>query len=446
MITSIYNNSTSVHANERNSLRQWRAAGDAQIGQNRKYRGRSRCAAGPSPAPRFHVTLHARTCLRVCVCTRASKPAVFVGRSGLIFALASSKICASFPPLLYCPTNAASAVEIRVYMLLRVCGIRSVLLLVFCRAFSKEALTAGAQPMKSSTLPDVQNFLDELDSIVHEIVSGKHIQMSTDVEHAVYETTPQVGEPTDDQKGGLAPSTNCSVPSRRSSPDSFENMYDGLENLLEAMGYTVVYKRGVQKMSSLDKAMVAEFQKQTALQINQLDIDNILRYIRTFKDDARLSPHTMASVLAKIANTLARHYDKWEYAIKFCIEAHECFKNTLDESVELKVDQARNLCIGSMCNNNLGWHSAAYGWAQTTQEILCECMAITSEDTEVLKKVAWIQNQCGISYYTYGTEHSKQLGIAYLNTAHSVYKSLQDVESMEKVRANILSTCSKTEN
>jgi hypothetical protein len=82
MITSIYNNSTSVHANERNSLRQWRAAGDAQIGQNRKYRGRSRCAAGPSPAPRFHVTLHARTCLRVCACTRASKPAVFVGRSG----------------------------------------------------------------------------------------------------------------------------------------------------------------------------------------------------------------------------------------------------------------------------------------------------------------------------------------------------------------------------
>lgn len=288
--------------------------------------------------------------------------------------------------------------------------------------------------------------LKKSSAVMHEIVSDKHIQMSTDVEHAVYETTPQVGEPTDDQKGGLAPSTNCSVPSRRSSPDSFENMYDGLENLLEAMGYTVVYKRGVQKMSSLDKAMVAEFQKQTALQINQLDIDNTLRYIRTFKDDARLSPHTMASVLAKIANTLARHYDKWEYAIKFCVEAHECFKNTLDESVELKVDQARNLCIGSMCNNNLGWHSAAYGWAQKTQEILCKCMAITSEDTEVLKKVAWIQNQCGISYYTYGTEHSKELGIAYLNTAHSVYKSLQDVESMEKVRANILSTCSETEN
>ena len=308
-------------------------------------------------------------------------------------------------------------------MLLRVCGIRSVLPLVFCRAFSKEAFTPGAQPMGSLIRPDVQEFLDQLDVIVLEIMAGKHIQNSTDVVDA--------------------------VPRRMSSPDSFQKMqkmYDGLKTLLEGMGYIVVHKPPVQQISSMHDALIAGLQKQTTLKINELDIDNTLSYIRNCKDDPRLSPCTMASVLAKIADTLARHYHEWNYAIKFCVEAHGCFKNTLDESVKLQVDKARNMGIGSMCNERLGWNSAAYEWAKRAQQILCECMAITSEDTEVLKKVAWIQNQCGIAYYKYATEHSKALGIAYLNTAYSVYNRLQDVESMKQVHENILFTCSETEN
>ena len=177
---------------------------------------------------------------------------------------------------------------------------------------------AGAQPMQSCIVSDAANFLLELD----EIVAGKHIEMSIDVEHEVYEITPQAAEPTDDQKGGLAPLTNCSILSRTSSANSVQNMYDGLKTLHELWD-AQLYKPGSQEMSYA-QCLVAGPQKQTTLEIKQLDIDNTLRYIQKFKDDRRLSPYTMANVLAKIANTLARHHDEWKYAIKFCSQAHEC--------------------------------------------------------------------------------------------------------------------------
>lgn len=313
-----------------------------------------------------------------------------------------------------------------------------------------QALRADVAEAKNvyTTLGKRMDVLDlkKSSAVMDEIVSGKHIRKSTDVEDEVCESTAQAGEPTVDQKGDVAPLTNCCKPSLWSPPDSFDYMYDGLETLLKAMGYTVLCKPGGREMSSLDDALLASIQKQTALRVNDLDIDKTLQYIREFKDDARLSPHTMARVLAKIADTLARHYHECKNAIKFCLQAHDYFKNTHDESVELKVDQARNLCIGSMCQINLGWPCYAYGWAQKAQEILCSCMATTCEDTKVLQKVAFIENQCGISYYKYGTEHSKQLGLAYLNTALFIYKSLDDVESIKKVRENILETRPETEN
>jgi hypothetical protein len=263
---------------------------------------------------------------------------------------------------------------------------------------------------------------------------------STDVEDEVCESTAQAGEPTVDQKGDVAPLTNCCKPSLWSPADSFDYTYDGLKTLLEAMGYTVVCKPGRREMSSLHDAVLAGFENQAAFRVNDLDINKTLQYIKECKDDARFSPYAMASVLAKIADTLVRHYHECKNGIKFCLEAHECFKDTNDESVELKVDRARNLCIGSMCQQTLGWPDYAHKWAEKAQEILCSSMATTCEDNKVLQKVAFIQNQCGISYYKYGTENSKQLGIEYLNTAFFIYKSLDDVESMNKVRANILDT------
>jgi hypothetical protein len=299
-----------------------------------------------------------------------------------------------------------------------------------------------------STLGKRMDVLDSRKSsaVMDEIVSGKHIQKSTDVEDEACESTPQAGEPTNDQKGDVAPLTNCCKPSLWSSPDSFEKMYNGLKTLLEAMGYTVVCKPGGREMSSLHDAVLAGFQTQAALRVNDLDINKTLQYMQECKDDARLSPYTMARVLAKIADTLVRHYHEYKNAIKFCLQAHECFKNTNDQSVELKVDQARNLCIGSICQQTLGWRDYAHKWAEKAQEILYSSMATTCEDTKVLQKVAFIENQCGISYYKYGTKHSKQLGLAYFNTALFIYKSLDDVESIKKVRENILETRPETEN
>jgi hypothetical protein len=307
-----------------------------------------------------------------------------------------------------------------------------------------KALRADVAEAKNvySTLGKRMDVLDSRKSsaVMDEIVSGKHIQKSTDVEDEVCESTAQAGEPTVDQKGDVAPLTNCCKPSLWSSPDSFEKMYNGLKTLLEAMGYTVVCKPGRREMSSLHDAVLAGFENQAAFRVNDLDINKTLQYIKECKDDARFSPYAMASVLAKIADTLVRHYHECKNGIKFCLEAHECFKDTNDESVELKVDRARNLCIGSMCQQTLGWPDYAHKWAEKAQEILCSSMATTCEDNKVLQKVAFIQNQCGISYYKYGTENSKQLGIEYLNTAFFIYKSLDDVESMNKVRANILDT------
>jgi hypothetical protein len=291
---------------------------------------------------------------------------------------------------------------------------------------------AGAAPDNSNVWEDIEKILGPHECPAH----SNHKPTDSSDESSDAETEPVLHSKatTNKQKThSLRLQHNC-VSNSACLPDPVQESFRELLELVRCMGFKLEFVEGLQKIQDIDNAMQADWNGTMCADISRL---NPMKALLCFKDSINtpdfLSLIT-AKVLARIALILAHVYNQWQHAFSFCDQAHICFERTPNLCTELRVEQAFNCFIASTSCEKMMQTFSAREWAHHAVNLLRVSMASISEDHNVLRKVAFIYNQCAVRYHNAG---KKEDAMTCLEMAYNVYRIINFGEGMQVVRLNI---------